>query len=225
MGLIVDATVPTEQFALGGVFDRATGVEIETVPVAAPGDGDVMPFLWGRASDLEALHRWLEEDASTESVECLSRNDNYSLYRVTWEPRVRSIVSVLFQVRGTLLGARAQEEHWMFRAIFPEHDTVSKTYGNSHENGIDLSIRRVRRVNESPDRGHGRFGLSEKQLEALTAALEKGYYEVPRDVTMEELADDLGISDQALSERLRRANHEILSEVVREPVGPVETSL
>ena len=47
--------------------------------------------------------------------------------------------------------------------------------------------------------------LSSDQHEALVAAFETGYYDIPRDVTLEELADQLGISHQALSERFRRA--------------------
>jgi predicted DNA binding protein len=33
----------------------------------------------------------------------------------------------------------------------------------------------------------------------------KGYYDIPRGCTTNELADDLGISDHAVTERLRRA--------------------
>lgn len=32
-----------------------------------------------------------------------------------------------------------------------------------------------------------------------------GYYDIPRGCTTKELADELGISDQAVTERLRRA--------------------
>ena len=34
-------------------------------------------------------------------------------------------------------------------------------------------------------------------------ALKRGYYETPRDVSMSELADELGIFQQALSKRFR----------------------
>jgi len=47
--------------------------------------------------------------------------------------------------------------------------------------------------------------LSEPQREALTLAVRRGYYDIPRGCTTAELADELGISDQAVTERLRRA--------------------
>jgi predicted DNA binding protein len=36
-------------------------------------------------------------------------------------------------------------------------------------------------------------------------AVRRGYYDIPRRTSMGELAAELGISDQAVSERLRRA--------------------
>ncbi|RLM81550.1 helix-turn-helix domain-containing protein, partial [Halobellus sp. Atlit-38R] len=49
------------------------------------------------------------------------------------------------------------------------------------------------------------YGLSEPQREALTLAVQMGYYDIPRGCTTQELASELGISDQAVTERLRRA--------------------
>ena len=53
--------------------------------------------------------------------------------------------------------------------------------------------------------GFASTGVVERPARALVAAFEAGYYNIPRDVTLEELADELGISHQALSERFRRA--------------------
>jgi predicted DNA binding protein len=49
----------------------------------------------------------------------------------------------------------------------------------------------------------GQPGLTDAQHETLVRALEEGYYNTPRDVTMSELAETFGISQQALSKRLR----------------------
>ena len=49
------------------------------------------------------------------------------------------------------------------------------------------------------------YGLSEPQREALMLAVRMGYYDIPRGCTTEDLANELGISDQAVTERLRRA--------------------
>lgn len=52
----------------------------------------------------------------------------------------------------------------------------------------------------------GQFGLTPEQREALPASLEAGFYEIPQEATMGDVAEAIGISRQALSKRLRRAH-------------------
>ncbi len=47
-------------------------------------------------------------------------------------------------------------------------------------------------------------GLTTEQREALAVAYRNGYFAVPRETTTAALAEKLGISGQAVSERLRR---------------------
>jgi len=55
------------------------------------------------------------------------------------------------------------------------------------------------------------YGLTDRQQEALTVALSRGYYESPRQASTEELADELGISQPATSDLLRRAERQLMS--------------
>lgn len=56
----------------------------------------------------------------------------------------------------------------------------------------------------------GRYGITEEQQEALIRAYTAGYYTIPRKITAKELADELGVSHQALSERLRRGHENVV---------------
>jgi predicted DNA binding protein len=60
----------------------------------------------------------------------------------------------------------------------------------------------------------GEFGLTAAQREALTLAFESGYYEVPADVTLDSLSEMLGITSQALSERLNRGTKQLIGSTV-----------
>ena len=51
--------------------------------------------------------------------------------------------------------------------------------------------------------------VTPKQAEALRMANERGWFEVPRDATLGEIADELGISTQAASDRMRRGMRNI----------------
>lgn len=54
-------------------------------------------------------------------------------------------------------------------------------------------------------------GLSPRQREAFQLARARGYYEYPRNVTAQELADDLGVSRTTFLEHIRKAERELLS--------------
>ncbi|MFB6114249.1 MAG: helix-turn-helix domain-containing protein [Halodesulfurarchaeum sp.] len=56
--------------------------------------------------------------------------------------------------------------------------------------------------------------LTTKQRQALELAIQRGYYGNPRGIELESLADELGISRQALSNRLRSAEGNILEQLV-----------
>ncbi len=52
--------------------------------------------------------------------------------------------------------------------------------------------------------------LTDRQREVLDAAIRKGYFEVPRDCTLAELADELGIDKSTASTVLRRGESRLL---------------
>lgn len=62
---------------------------------------------------------------------------------------------------------------------------------------------------------HGRLfaQLTEQQQETLQLAVERGYFEVPRKTTCEELAAELGVSTSAVSTQLRRIQAVVLTSV------------
>ncbi|MFT4890398.1 MAG: putative DNA binding protein [Halobacteriales archaeon] len=52
--------------------------------------------------------------------------------------------------------------------------------------------------------------LTEKQQEALMLAVERGYYEQPRQATLEDIAEDLDVGKSAVSHRLKAAEAKII---------------
>ena len=49
------------------------------------------------------------------------------------------------------------------------------------------------------------YGVTQLQRDTLMRAVQGGYYSIPRQMSTQDLADEFGISDQAVTERLRRA--------------------
>jgi predicted DNA binding protein len=59
--------------------------------------------------------------------------------------------------------------------------------------------------------------LRSEQREVLELAVERGYFETPREVTLDELADQLDVPRSTVSYRLRRATAELAKDFVEDP--------
>jgi predicted DNA binding protein len=58
--------------------------------------------------------------------------------------------------------------------------------------------------------------LTEKQREAVELAYENGYFDRPKNKTLEQISEELNISSQALSRRLGRVEKEIFTQLLRD---------
>lgn len=71
-----------------------------------------------------------------------------------------------------------------------------------------LRLRQLKRIDTGkPERSERTvaldlFEITEKQREAVAKAVAEGYYSTPRETSVDELADEFGISTSALSQRL-----------------------
>ncbi|MFB1064686.1 helix-turn-helix domain-containing protein [Natrinema sp. H-ect4] len=80
------------------------------------------------------------------------------------------------------------------------------TLGNAFdERGIEYRIEYVRAV----DATRAENPLTDRQLEVFRTALEAGYYDVPREATLTEVASALGVTKSTCSDVLHRAESSI----------------
>lgn len=217
MSTIAKLTLPAEEFALSSTLDRIPTLEAEVERVVAHEPDTVMPYVWfGRTeTDLEELDDALQADSSVDSVELLTDLGDERLYRMNWVEDVTLVVHALTEEEATILDASGEGNRWRLRILFPERDALSRTYDFAEAEGLTIDVEKIHELDEA--RG-GRYGLTDAQYETLVQALEHGYYQIPREVDMEELATELDISHQALSERLRRAHRRLVEEAIS--IGP-----
>ncbi|MEF8780286.1 MAG: helix-turn-helix domain-containing protein [Haloferacaceae archaeon] len=62
-------------------------------------------------------------------------------------------------------------------------------------------------------------GITDKQREAIRVAIEFGYYESPRQADLGDLADELGVSRSAVSQRLGSVESKLVTELFRAEHG------
>lgn len=208
MGTIVDVLVSTGEFALAETFDRVPDAVFEPIQVVAHEPRGAMSLLWAGSSDLERLDGALRADETTSAVTQLSMDTDHALYRVTWCGGTRAVTDTFVEANGTLLNAYGTADCWSFRVLFPDQAAVSSAYNVWRDRGFDPSIRHVNELADTIQ--YGGTGVSQCQHEVLIEAFRAGYYDIPRGLTLGELATNFDVSHQALSERLRRGHRALV---------------
>jgi predicted DNA binding protein len=113
---------------------------------------------------------------------------------------------------GFYLQSRHVEGGWCTTMNYPDQACFREFQRRISAEGMEIEPT-VIRVGQYLLSG-GAFELTEKQEAVLSVAVEEGYFDVPRGTTLSQVADRIGISEQAASERLRRAMDSLASAAV-----------
>lgn len=129
------------------------------------------------------------------------------LYRLTWGEPLPEFIERVQDADGTILSAIAVDESWTIDLRFPNQNAASRFYTRYDDPDNPITIHKTSSTGSSQSRGEV---LTAEQRVALKRAVETGYFEVPRQTNLAELANEMGISDSAVSQRLRRGLSNIL---------------
>jgi hypothetical protein len=124
---------------------------------------------------------------------------------------------------------RVTPDGWAERRWFADRTAFDDYRSFSRENALSFRLDRLLDVDRATgatgtgtetgnDRetasgkagGPGRTAMTDAQHEALVTAHEMGYFDVPRNATLADVADELGVAPPSLSERLRRAQSHLV---------------
>ena len=206
MSVVVEFSLPSDDFALGSAL--ASGVDVEVaLESVVPTCGERVPFVWA-TGDVDAFERSARAAEAVSSLTRLDRVGDDALYRVTWTPDADGLLDEIAARGGAVLEA-TRLRRWQFRVRFHDHDDLRDFHGYCRRNEIDVSVTRVA-VLEEPAGAGPRFDLTPHQRDALLLAVRNGYFEVPRRTDLSAIADELGVSRQATSNRIRRGVDRVL---------------
>lgn len=167
--------------------------------------GSRQMIVWVQCDDFEAFETAIESDPGTQNPEMLSEADNRRLYRVDLTERgLETNLSIKTNdVGGILQRAVGTTDGWRCRVRVPNRDAAEEIYQFYRTRDIEFTFHRLyEQTDWIEDSGPK---LTEAQREILIEAVECGFLNIPRDSTLADLADRLGISETAASERFRRA--------------------
>lgn len=211
MSVIVEFTLANEDFVLGQVLSDSPDMHLELERIVPTGSM-LIPYVWVQGGDHEAFERRVSDNEHVTSFTALDKLDDWMLYRIDWKPGQPDILEGI-QANGAAVLEAYGNGVWTFRLRFPNHDQLSQFYNYCMEQDLPITIERSYTLTERSDVAQ-QFDLSNEQREALVLALRRGYYDTPSDITMSDLAEELGISQQALSNRLRRGTKQVLEKIL-----------
>lgn len=208
MAVIVDLTLPADTFELGQIFHVEGTTEI-TVETMVPLGGRPTPFVRIQNGTRDGFERTVRDHQAVDGIQLVNSHDGELLYSLDWESSDASLLQTVLDLDGVLLNATGTTDTWSLEFRFPTHEALSEFQEYYLEADIPVSIKHIYNPTK-PDAGPW-FGVTPVQRETLAYAVESGYYSLPRATSTEELAERFDISDQAVTERLRRGISALVS--------------
>jgi predicted DNA binding protein len=199
MTVIVDIDLPADQFVLGDVVSRDANIQIELERIV-PLDHAILPFLWVSDGSNDEIEQLLRTSEYVTSVTRLVTLEDKALYQLEWTQDVNGVIGALEDAEGVIMEGHGTNTTWSLRLRFTSHERFKEFADRCRQLEIDLGLRAV--YNPHPPVATGM--LTSAQREAIRVASERGYFKVPREVTLRELSEHFGVSEQAVSQRLRR---------------------
>ena len=92
--------------------------------------------------------------------------------------------------------------------VTASRDSLSTLAGQLETFGMSFDVEYVRELSDSEHL------LTDRQRRLLDVAVEEGYYDSPRDCTLTELAEEVGVAKSTASETLHRAEGKIIKQYV-----------
>jgi predicted DNA binding protein len=218
MSVIVECSVPAEAFTLGQILDMGPGTRIVVETTVPVGDKTV-PFIrvFDEQDRFEAAVR---EHSQVNDIQSVSSHDGEILYALDWEESKNGFFRGVEEFDGTILKSVGTRDRWEFELRFHTHEALSNFQTHCRESDIPLELERLYNPTK-PDAGPW-FGLTPAQRTALSRAVSRGYYTIPRQLSTKELAAEFDISDQAMTERLRRAITNLVTNTLQVPEEPAK---
>lgn len=207
MATVMEFTSPADEFPLGTIFENLPGVTVELERLI-PDDTLLIPYFWVRgaeANDIEAAFESHEGLAAIGLVDSVAAE---YLMRAEWERGYVGLLSALDETQLVVLSGIGTNDGWHFEVRGESREEIRdfRTYCQEHD--IPIEITAVHAL--LPIQGEG-YELTETQREALVVAHELGYFDSPREASLEDVAEELGITQQSVSSRLQRGHRRLIA--------------
>ncbi|PSP98805.1 bacterio-opsin activator [Halobacteriales archaeon QS_4_70_19] len=200
-------TVPSDQFPIGTVFEHLPNVTVELERII-PAQDVVVPYFWVRGTEVEDIESAFSEHPGVKEIRFVDSIEDEYLLRVEWALDYDGVLTTLTEKEVPLIKCTGTDQQWRFEIRGDSHSDISAFQQRCRELDIQITLTELNAL--TPVEKGTEETLTDAQKEALVLAYDRGYFASPREVTLEDIGEELGISQQAVGSRLRGALRHIL---------------
>lgn len=211
--MIAEFDIDTQ--AMRAAFQNAPQVDASIIQQTACDSGRLDVVVNVVRGEFNSFETGLETDGTIADWIRFSEDDECRRYRITLteEGREQATYPCWSENGAVFLDGSRRRDGWRFRIQFPDEESLQRYVSYCEDRTIDFKPIRLSRTDSST--ATERFGLTPTQTQTLVTASECGFFDIPRECTLEELADEWDITHQALSERLRRGMGSLVDSTLR----------
>lgn len=226
MTTVVELEIPADRFGASRTFDRVPSFECEIGGMI----GDSPPLVWVSGPDRSTVHEALEADPSVDVIASLTDGERRVqasdtgddkrerwLFRLEFGEGIKLFERIVAENDGAIVAARGRNDTWSVKLLFHDRESLSECYALFEQYDFQVEVTRLTGMDDVES---AKTPLTQTQYETICKAHELGYFDVPRQITLKELAAELDVSHQALSERLRRCHATLVSAELTDGMTP-----
>ena len=198
--------------ALAHTIRTCQGVTVGVVSDAGTDPQHDVYTFWVEAPDFETVEQALAADHTVATFARIVKTDDRRTYQIEYSDDAVLVSPLVNDVGGLVRNTESRAEGWELELELKDHESLYRLHERARKRDIRLDVLDVLQSEGGPDRSG--FGLTEPQTEALVAAYVHGFYDDPRETSLEGLAEILGVSPTAVSGRLRRGSARLVEEIL-----------
>jgi hypothetical protein len=208
MGVLAQFNYRPDGFVLAETVEDAPDVELEVIQMMGTSPDQFHLWVWIHGAERDQIDSALNADSTVSDFVRYTETEIQTLYRIRVRNTEQNTYRLWVEVGAELCKKEYRDGWWRCTIRLPDREELSAVRDWFDTNEIEYRLESV--FSDTGRNGTG-IELSEQQRAVLKVALDKGYFEIPRQGTLDDVAAELGISSQAASERLRRGHRQLVS--------------
>ncbi|MFD1687096.1 helix-turn-helix domain-containing protein [Halobellus litoreus] len=196
------------RMALAHVIESLPHAKIRALQEVSTDPTHNMHYFVVDTGSTQRFEESVESDHTVATAQWVPSYENQPVYRIEFTPDTLLLGSVVTEENGFALNAYRHGDGWIERWQLPDQKSLQKIWNFADQKSFAFEIFAIQQVSNYGESKHN--GLTEKQQELLAIAYRDGYFDKPREMTLEEIAEELDISTSAASGRLRRGMKKLI---------------